>query len=310
VAVVVGTAAALALGELGRLDWRLELLSHFAVQYVFALALASAYLLIRRRRLWFGIAILAALVPAWRLSAYLPIRTAVTHATSDAYRLRVMTFNVHAKNDRYAAALAEIERFDSDIVFLPEATDRWAAGLAPLRAKYPYIIDDRSPTVFSILLFSRVPLSGIKVIPLPGGSRARAVVATTCMDGGNDVAACIRLIGIHPPPPMIERWATERDAALRALPELIVRRDEDRTILLGDFNCTPWSPMFRDLIAATDMRDAALGFGLAPTWLSRWLPFGLTIDHILVGSAIEIDSHQVGRAVGSDHFAVVADLRF
>ena len=43
-----------------------------------------------------------------------------------------MTINVHASSDRYDLVRAEIERLDPDIVFLPENTDRWAAGLGAL----------------------------------------------------------------------------------------------------------------------------------------------------------------------------------
>jgi endonuclease/exonuclease/phosphatase (EEP) superfamily protein YafD len=94
------------------------------------------------------------------------------------------------------------------------------------------------------------------------------------------------------------------------VPALIGGPDADRTVLLGDFNCTPWSPVFRDLVTTAGLRSTAMGVGLSPTWFSRWLPLGLTVDHILVGTAINAQGHEVGRDVGSDHFPVVADLVF
>jgi endonuclease/exonuclease/phosphatase (EEP) superfamily protein YafD len=307
---VAATAIAFVLGELGRFNWQLELLSHFAVQYAFALAAAGVYFLIRGRALWFVIAVVVGLMPAWRIAPYLPIGTAPTHAARGAHTLRVMTINVHAGNTRYDDVRAEIERLDPDIVFLPETTDRWAAGLAPLRARYPYVVDGKSTSVFSLFLLSRVPLSESSIVSLPQPTGFPAIVTRACMEGIDSDMACVRMIGIHPPPPVTAEFARKRDAALEAVPQLLAGEDAARTIVLGDFNCTPWSPLFRELVTAAGLRDAALSTGLAPTWLSRWLPFGLTIDHILIGEAIEVARHDVGTDVGSDHFPVVADLRF
>jgi endonuclease/exonuclease/phosphatase (EEP) superfamily protein YafD len=306
---VLVTAFALILGELGRYNWQLELLSHFAVQYAIALVVACVYFLARGRGMWLVIAALAALMPGWRLAAYLPVWDAPTHAAG-MHRIRVMTINVHVSNTRYDDVRAEIERLDPDIVFLPEATDLWAAKLAPLRARYPYVIDGKSASVFSLFLLSRLPLSDASIIKLPQPDGFPTVVARACGEGADNDTACVRLIGIHPPPPRTAEWAAERDAVLDALPAVIAGPDADRTILLGDLNCTPWSPAFRDLVTATGLRSTAVGIGLSPTWFSRRLPFGLAIDHILVGAAINAQGHEVGRDVGSDHFPVVADLVF
>jgi endonuclease/exonuclease/phosphatase (EEP) superfamily protein YafD len=307
---VAATAIAFVLGELGRFNWQLELLSHFAVQYAIALAVFGVYFLIRGRALWLIVAVVVGLMPTWRIAPYLPIGSAPTHAAAGTHSLRVMTINVHASNTRYDDVRAEIERLDPDIVFLPESTHRWAAGLAPLRARYPYVVDGKSDSVFSLFLFSRVPLSESSIVNLPADIGFPAIVTRVCAQGADNDMACVRVIGIHPPPPLTADLASKRDAALQAIPQLAAGQEAAQTILLGDFNCTPWSPLFRDLVAATGLRDAALATSLAPTWLSRRLPFGLTIDHILIGEAIDVARHDVGNDVGSDHFPVVADLRF
>lgn len=307
---VVAAVLAVALGELGRFYWLPELFSHFLVQYVIGFAVAAAYFLARRRWLWFVLAILLTAGAAWRLAPYVPIGGGGATAAAGVHHLRVMTINVHASSDRYDLVRAEIERLDPDIVFLPENTDRWAAGLAPLRARYPYVIDGQSPSVFSLFLFSRIPLSQGAIVKLPEPDGFPAIVARICPEGTGAAAACLRLVGIHPPPPLDGRIAAERSATLQALPPLIAGAESERTILLGDFNCTPWSPLFRDLLVATGLRDSAHGFDLTPTWASRWLPFGLKIDHILVGRAITVSNHRVGDEVGSDHLPVVVDLAY
>ena len=309
VAGVIAAAIAMGLGELGRFYWLFELESHFLVQYLFGFAIAAAYFLLRARWRWLLVAAMLAIVPTWRLASYASSDTTAATAAAGSHRLRIMTINVHASSDRYDLVRAEIERLDPDIVFLPENTDRWAAGLAPLRARYPYVVDGQSPSVFSLFLFSRVPISDATIIKLPKPGGFPAIVAHICLDAGNE-GTCLRIVGIHPPPPVDGRIAAARYATLEALPNLIAGEGVERTVLLGDFNCTPWSPLFRDLLATTGMRDSARGFDLSPTWASRWLPFGLKIDHILVGRAIAVTDHSIGDEVGSDHFPVVADLQF
>jgi len=311
--VIVGVIAAtiaMLLGEVGRFYWLFELGSHFLVQYLFGFAITAAYFLLRRRWRWFVLAAMLSAVPAWRLATYASSEANAATAAAGPHRLRIMTINVHASSDRYDLVRAEIERLNPDIVFLPENTDRWAAGLAPLRARYPYVVDGQSPSVFSLFLFSRIPLSDAAIIKLPEPDGFPAIVARVCPEAASGERTCLRIVGIHPPPPLDGRIAAERDAALQALPALIAGQDAERTVLLGDFNCTPWSPLFRDLLTATGLRDSARGFDVSPTWASHWLPFGLKIDHVLVGKAIAVDDHAVGGEVGSDHLPVVANLQF
>lgn len=306
----VATALGLFLGEFGRLHWLLELASHFLVQYVLALAAAAAWFLVRRRWLWLGAVILALLFPIWRLAPYLPMGANEVTAAATTHRIRVMTINVHASSTAYDRVRAEIERLDPDVIFLPENTERWAAGLAPLRERYPYTVDGQSPSVFSLYLFSRLPLSEQAIFKLPEPGGFPAITVRVCLSDTSDADGCLRLVGVHPPPPIRSDTAAARDAALQALPAVIARGDAARTVLLGDFNCTPWSPLFRDLLTATGLRDAALGHSPRPTWTSRRFPFGIKIDHILVGDGIAVTDYAVGDDVGSDHFPVVADLEF
>ncbi len=238
VAGVIAAAIAMLLGELGRFYWLFELGSHFLVQYLFGFAITAAYFLLRGRWRWLVVAAMLAIVPAWRLASYASFEANAATAGVGSHRLRIMTINVHASSDRYDLVRAEIERLDPDIVFLPENTDRWAAGLAPLRARYPYVIDGQSPSVFSLFLFSRIPLSDAAIIKLPQPDGFPAIVARICPEGAGNEVACLRIVGIHPPPPLIGRIAAERYAALQALPNLIAGPGVERTVLLGDFNCT------------------------------------------------------------------------
>ena len=77
---------------------------------------------------------------------------------------------------------------------------------------------------------------------------------------------------------------------------------------MGDMNATPWSPVLRHFMEQNGLRDSALGYGVHPTWFSRWLPLGIPIDQILHSDGITVLDRRVGPDVGSDHFAVTADI--
>jgi hypothetical protein len=69
-----------------------------------------------------------------------------------------------------------------------------------------------------------------------------------------------------------------------------------------------WSPLFRDLLSKPGC-DSAAASALADLGLA--LAAVRSQDRsILVGSAIIVGDHDIGANVGSDHFPVVADLRF
>ena len=88
------------------------------------------------------------------------------------------------------------------------------------------------------------------------------------------------------------------------------RRDGPLRVLAGDFNATLDHDALRGLIARgyVDAADAT-GSGLKPTWPVGKRPPGITIDHVLVDRRIAVRSYGVHEVRGSDHRAIVAELR-
>jgi endonuclease/exonuclease/phosphatase (EEP) superfamily protein YafD len=305
---VIGTGAAVGLGLLGREHWEADLLSHFRVQYVLALLLAGAYFLARRR--WFLLLPTLVLLASagWPVADYfLPRGTgSIGH---DKWQLRVMSLNVEASNNRTDLVSAAIEQANPDVVFLPEATATWADALAPLRKRYRYGTGDGSEGAFSLLLLSQLPVRDAHIIEL-SDNRWPAIVARICPSEAADEKDCVGFVGIHPPPPMSADLAAQRNAVFQALPAALAARPPGPVLVAGDFNCTPWSPFFADLVAATGLSDSARGFGVWPTWNSTLLPLGISIDHVLVSNGLVTRNHRVGGDVGSDHFPVIVDLAY
>ncbi|MEE8238524.1 MAG: endonuclease/exonuclease/phosphatase family protein, partial [Nitrososphaerales archaeon] len=87
-----------------------------------------------------------------------------------------------------------------------------------------------------------------------------------------------------------------------------VSDQEDPILLLGDLNITPWSPIFKDFLRSTGLRDSREGFGLQPSWPTWFPPAWIPIDHVLVSSNVTVYDRKIERDIGSDHYPVIVDF--
>jgi endonuclease/exonuclease/phosphatase (EEP) superfamily protein YafD len=135
----------------------------------------------------------------------------------------------------------------------------------------------------------------------------------------------LTIIAVHPPVPASPKMAVENQASFK-LWETQRASYGKNLIIVGDFNNTPWTPSFQQLVKQTDLRDSTIGFGLQPTWPLFLAPLGvkskmqnangllqqinllftsnlfrIPIDHALVSPNIQILSRSVGPSTGSDH---------
>ncbi len=98
-------------------------------------------------------------------------------------------------------------------------------------------------------------------------------------------------------------------ADLERLPGLVPETPDERGIIIGDFNTTPWSPAFRRL-ASGGWRDAAdvVGRGLRPTWPS-WTPLPVSpLDHVLVSGGLGVSEVNAADVPGSKHRALLVTV--
>jgi endonuclease/exonuclease/phosphatase (EEP) superfamily protein YafD len=81
---------------------------------------------------------------------------------------------------------------------------------------------------------------------------------------------------------------------------------EGPLILLGDFNVTPWSPDYRDLVAEAGLASASGGH--IATW-PVWSPLlRIPIDHVFIRGPWSLLRAARGPDLGSDHYPILADL--
>jgi len=289
---------------LGRLADIFELVSNFRVQLTilaFALALAFAARRMRAAAAVATLLLVAHAVPLW------PYATARPPAVAgEGTRLVLMAANLHVAQADMGRFEAQLELVRPDVVFLVDLPRDIRRRMAAWKERYPWqVYGPRSRRFQAILLMSRVPIVESRLEFDEGPWVEPIIEARVCPDA-RAAGACLTLVGVHPANPLKSR--VRRDGHLARAVGHADGVDDGRAVLLGDLNVTPWSPSWHDIVGPSRLRDAALGFPLRATWVSRFAPFGLAIDHVLVGPAVAVADFRVGADFGSGHLPVIAEI--
>ncbi len=298
--VMLCLLGATALTFFARTWWPFDLLTHFRMHYVLIGLVVLAFAIPCRRRIATLATIACMAVHGWWLApAYLP--SGGPAAADDGLELRIASINMLSNNPTPGQVLEQIKAYDADVIALQETTPWSYDPPAELIELYPYA----APLIWeyhqSVILLSRHPIQHFDI----RDGRGFGLVFPSAeieIDG-----RLISVIAVHPPYPIRERYMSVRRRYLEAMAEAVADA-EHPTIMLGDFNTTPYSPLWNDLMEATELRNAADGYGYVATWLSMFGWFGIPIDHVLVDSSVAVRDVTVGAPNGSDHLPLVVDL--
>jgi endonuclease/exonuclease/phosphatase (EEP) superfamily protein YafD len=286
-----------------RLWWAFDLFSHFRLQYVVAALILSVAALAVRAHPMAAVLAAVALVHGWAIKDLWWGGSA--NAALGGVPLRVVSANVLSQNRTPEKVLEFVRAADADVVVLVDARQkRWQPVLTALEALYPHRSPPASRERPPVILFSRHPMVDHEVVRPPGGRRPY-LVADVAVGGATLVVA-----GVHPssPSPREPSHTRRRNRELGHIGD--IARGTDRPVIVaGDFNTTPWSPYFQDLLAAAGLRNAALGHGYIGTWPAWFWPVLIPIDHVLLKGPLAATTVRRGPAIGSDHYPIIADLR-
>jgi endonuclease/exonuclease/phosphatase (EEP) superfamily protein YafD len=313
--IVTVAASGLALVTLfalfARLWWAFDLFSHFRLQYLVAAACLGVVALAIRARAAAAVLAVVALVHGFAIKDLWLGGTA--SAALGGTPVRVVSANVWTENPTPAQALEFVRASNADLVVLVDARSRpWRRVLAELEALYPYHTQrswtdsarGRGPRAAAVILFSRHRILAEKVVRPPKGRRPYLVAE---LDVGGRT---LTVVGVHSLSPFPDEpgRSRRRNRELDHIAKTI-RETAGPVIAAGDFNATPWSPHFRDLIAAGGLRDAIFGQGYVATWPTLFWPALIPIDHVLVKGPLAVTTLRRGPGIGSDHYPLIADLR-
>jgi endonuclease/exonuclease/phosphatase (EEP) superfamily protein YafD len=301
-----GADALLWLGSLGCLlvlvativaPWPLSLLEHFRVQHVAIGIAVTGACTVRRHGRWLARVDVALLATLLHLVWLIPDLGAARRPIPAGSDLRVMLLNVRTSSTAHEAVRRLVEDVDADLVALIETDERWLEALAPALASYPSRIE-HPQRAFGIAVYARGALTAqvrhLGVHP--------SIVGSFQHDGRQ-----ISIVVTHPIPPVARALVTDHETQLAAV-AAHARSLPSPTLMLGDFNATPWSRAFRDVIGVSGLCDTRAGFGLHATFPAGSILRRIPLDHVLASCAIGVRDRYIERDVGSDHLPVVVDL--
>lgn len=298
--------------------WWVQMLGFPRLQVLAVLVLAWGGLLAlgwprhpRLLRLGLLAGALASVVQASYLWPYLPIAPkAVADATAaqahdTTSRVRVLVINVLIKNRQDARLRQLVLDTRPDVLLALEPDAWWARALRPLQAAYPYRIELPRADAYGLVLYSRLPLLHPQTQDLEQPGVPSVITGMRLPDGRT-----FTFFGIHPTPPIPDNYPDGvglRNVVLHKVARLL-RQAPGPVLVAGDFNDVSWSKTTHQLVAEGPVQDVSVGRGFYPTFDARIPLMRWPLDHFFVSPQFRVVSLTRPPDVGSDHFALLAEL--
>lgn len=268
--------------------WALDLAAHWQLVFVTGLII-SVSLAVFSKPHWGLLQFLISLpwITAWPTAPNLE---------GDGTKLVVITTNVSVGNSDPAPLVDWIRSKEPDVLAIVEISDEFAQKLE-LNDSFPYQVVRPRSDPFGLALLSRHPIVAHQSVnDAHGVQRIEAKL--------NWRGNVVTVIAFHPMPPLTPADHIRRNEDLSIL---ATRLKDVPTVILGDFNATPWSSAF----AAPTRAGFRLASGYAPTWPAAGGGImGLPIDNVLVSRHWTATRRKVGPDVGSDHLPVLTVIAF
>lgn len=285
---------------LGRYFYLAELVCNFRCQ-IMLLLVPFALVALGARRWWLGGVILVAL--GWSMIGIVWVYLPGFQPPAGPQTLRVMSYNVLARNTYDEKVINQIRESDPDVVSVLEYSQSWHAALDCLNERYPYQVRIPRWHGFGIAMFSKFPISDTKVLQLTKSSTDNPFIMTNVTFGGQT----IRMAALHSISPTDRRRLELRNQQFVEVAEALSESDIP-TVVMGDFNCAPWSPYLAEFVDNTGYRDSRRGFGYQATWpASQWM-IRIPIDHAFVSHDVHVHSRMVGDGSRSDHLPILFEV--
>jgi endonuclease/exonuclease/phosphatase family metal-dependent hydrolase len=124
----------------------------------------------------------------------------------------------------------------------------------------------------------------------------------------------LSILGVHTFSPQLDDGTRilKRNQQLDGIAQWAIERASEKTsgsIVIGDFNITPWSPPFWKLLKDGRLSDSSWYRGYFPSWPAGLSMGAIQIDHALVSENVKILERRVLPDTGlSDHRPIVISI--
>ena len=294
IAAIVGLAVTL-VGRIASDTWPFALITNFPVQLLIAGTVILLVAVFVRARL--GLVVAAAWVLLNAITIITTLGTDPRPAHAGAERITLGHLNAQTRPidvvalGRYLkatrpAAFVVLDPAQDDVPRLMSA----APGYMVHRTGSHQT--DR-PTFVRTVVLSRRPVENVRH---PDDSDFGASAVELTVTG----SAPVSVVVFGTDSPTTPGRTHRRDRVLRAAARWSRSRPA-RRVVMGDFNTTPWSPPFRQLLHDGRLFSSLNGFGLQVSWPESNVLLRIPIDHALLGPGLAATDRGTGPAFGSQH---------
>ncbi|WP_206171121.1 endonuclease/exonuclease/phosphatase family protein [Phragmitibacter flavus] len=313
VGLMLGTLMCLAVSLAafgGRWFWWLDLLAHGRPQYLVGAGMLMTIFLVKRKWRW---AVMAGLACGLNAIVVLPygvekgeVVRQMGGRSDEVFKVATINLLQLGPPDRdYGKLRRDLEPWQPDVVALQEVGAEWAVEIELWKDWFPYRSLGMPVTRYHGLgLVSRVPWRRVERVVLGPVLITMGLAAELEVSGR--VVSVLTVHALHP-------TDTVKVEILKSWHEAIVKWVKDKrsaghaVIVMGDFNSTPWSVFYRDLVRATGLREAGRGHPFSATWRVGW-PQQMMIDHVLYSDDWGRANWSVGEDFDSDHRPVLVEF--
>ncbi|MCY7359584.1 MAG: endonuclease/exonuclease/phosphatase family protein [Rudanella sp.] len=298
----VGVIVAPLLGRwFGESFFLCELLSHFPVQYAGVAGLLVAFWLGKSRCGMASVALLGLLLNVSLCVG--PFLATPPPALNRPPDLRVFQANVLYTRTDYRPIIDTIRQLKPDFFVLQEMTPDGYRAMSALKNEYPYQDSIWAKGPCFIVVGSRTPFTTDST-----AEQSHEVLLLTSMVRGQPMS----LLSVHTRTPLLPSWFAQRNRQLAFVASQL-SRIERPAVLIGDFNTSIFSPVFKREFLDRQHTDLSIdacrtNFGWKPTWPTFLPLLYIPIDHAFVNTGYKTANFRTLSTPGSDHRAICVDL--
>lgn len=297
VSLTIFTTAALA----RNIEVWFDLFSHFRAQYLFiGLILVCLALMLNHR-----CSLLLAGGSTMINGLFLVIQSTPPFEQSfNENELSIASFNVQRYTDNISLVSQYLQTSPADIVFLSETNKNYENILKKIYKNYPYQATCIKNVKCELAILSKLKFDSVNIsfgdLPNSRGELPPHITVNFYRYGRR-----VTIIGTRIIYPVTPAFARLQERQLRQIAK-VVRSQDDAVILIGDFNTTQWSGVFKRFEKLSNLRRVPNG--LRGTWPTSFWPLRIAIDHTFVGGRISSARQILGPDLGSDHLPIVTDV--
>ena len=281
--------------------WFFDILRQFVHQYfIGATILAGALFILRSRKYAVAMVFIASFTAAEIIMA----THAPAHTQTSERTIKVAHYNKLYFADNLDRLLPWIKQEAPDIMVIQEADPQALKAIKEL-ATYPHILERIPDNPFGFILLSKYPIISHTITEIPA-----YVFNNIYVHAIIDIPdfAPLSVYAVHPVPPVSGIHSKQRNSDIKTISDLIKHDKHENIILSGDFNITPYSPYFLDMLRQTELKNEYTSIFPPPTWPSQFFNtiFQIPIDHILHKGSLKLIEKRRSGAMDSDHHSLVA----